>query len=54
MDRTGQWRDMATRLACALEAVLDVDWDDQPDERKIREAELALKARLALRDKEES
>ena len=48
-----EWRDMADRLAVALEAVLDVDWNDQPDERKIAEANAALDARLALRDKEE-
>jgi hypothetical protein len=43
-----RWRDMASRLACALEAVLDVDPDDGPDQRKLDEADAVLNERIAL------
>jgi hypothetical protein len=43
-----RWRVMASRLACALEAVLDVDPDDGPDQRKLDEADAVLNARIAL------
>jgi hypothetical protein len=43
-----RWRVIAAQLACALEAILDVDPDDGPDQRKLDEAEAALNARIAL------